>query len=272
MPASIRSIALDHVAVAAERQSDAWPRYAGDLSGQWLAGMSTPGFASAQVTFGNGMKLEVLEPDRVDENDFLRRFLDRQGPGPHHLTYRVDDITVALAAAEAAGFRPVGVDLSDPEWKEGFLHPREALGIVIQLAECHETYEPSDPPEGFPVPRTVRPAVLDRMVHAVASLDEGLHLFAGLLGGREEDRRQDEAGRSVDLAWVGPGRLRLLEPTSGTGPVATWLGGRPGRLHHLAFTVDDPAGVPGSRPLGNGDFEVPPQANQGVRLLLRAPD
>ena len=96
----IPEIDLDHVAVAAERQSDAWPRYAGDLAGEWMAGGFTIGFASAQLRFANGMRIEVLRPHEVERNDFLRRFLDRNGPGPHHLTFKVTDIVSALALVE----------------------------------------------------------------------------------------------------------------------------------------------------------------------------
>ena len=82
---------LDHVAVAAERQRELWPRYAGDLAGKWVAGDDAAdyeiGFLAAQVAFANGMKVEMLEPFAVEVNDFLRRFLDRSGPGPHHLTF-----------------------------------------------------------------------------------------------------------------------------------------------------------------------------------------
>src|SRR4051794_16285847 len=50
----IEQIDLDHVALAAERMADLWPRYAGDLAGTWAGGGVSPGFASAQVTFANG--------------------------------------------------------------------------------------------------------------------------------------------------------------------------------------------------------------------------
>ena len=39
--------------------------------------------------------------------------------------------------ARGAGFHPVNIDVSDPEWKEAFLMPREANGTVVQLAESH---------------------------------------------------------------------------------------------------------------------------------------
>lgn len=261
---------LDHVAVAVERAADAWSRYAGGLGGRWAGGAVSPGFWFGQVRYANGTKVEVLEPFEVERNDFLRRFLDRNGPGVHHLTYKVPDIEAALAAAEAAGYRPVGVDLSDPDWKEAFLHPKDAPGVVVQLAQGGSDESGDEwgdgPPPGFPAPteRAGEPAVLARVAHAVADLDKGLALFAGLLGG-EEVGRGDDGGPWVDLAWPGPGRLRLLHAS---GALGGFLAGRAGRVHHLAFRHAEPGAVTGAAPVGDGTFEVAPEANLGVRLRL----
>src|SRR5437763_13655193 len=103
-------IDLDHVAVAAEDQHDLWPRYAGDMGGVYLGGGGIGGFWSGQVEYTNGMKVEVLEPFYVQGNDSLRRCLERSGPGPPHRTVMVPDLPVGPAGAEAAGYRPVGVD------------------------------------------------------------------------------------------------------------------------------------------------------------------
>lgn len=260
---------LDHVAVAAERAADAWPRYAGGLGGRWAGGGVSPGFWFGQVRYANGMKVEVLEPFEVERNDFLRRFLDRNGPGVHHLTYKVPDIEAALAAAEAGGYRPVAVDLSDPDWKQAFLHPKDAPGVVVQLAQGGSSDDEEwgdEPPPGFPAPaeRLPEPAALVRVVHAVADLDEGLALFAGLLGG-DEVGRGDDGAPWVDLAWPGPGRLRLVHAT---GALAGFLAGRTGRAHHLAFRRAEAGAVAGAAPVGEGAFEVAPEANLGVRLRL----
>ena len=274
---------LDHVAVATDDQAPAWERYAGDLGGRFDGGGYTPGFYSGQVIYENGMKVEVLEPYQVEQNDFLRRFLDRNGPGPHHLTFKVPDIHQALGAAEAAGYRPVNVDLSNPYWQEAFLHPKDAPGVVVQLA--HSAYESAEsgegddgwgmePPMPMPESRVATPATLVHVAHAVASLDEGRRLFVDLLGGRETGSGGDEAAEWVDVAWPGPGRIRLLTPTAGGsgsgagGPLAQWLGDRRGRVHHLLFTLTDPAAVPGAVALADGRWEVPTDANLGVRLLL----
>jgi catechol 2,3-dioxygenase-like lactoylglutathione lyase family enzyme len=182
------------VAVAVEQWADAWPTWVQTLGGRWSSGGLGVGFSPAQLSFANGARLEVLAPHQVETNDFLRRFLDRGGPGPHHLTFKVPDIHAALAAAEAAGFTPEQIDLSDPGWLEAFLHPRQAQGVVVQLAQAAQSWE-SPAPEGFPVP-AAPPAALTHVTHAVADLDDGLALFAGLLGATVED-----LGTGPDGSW-----------------------------------------------------------------------
>jgi catechol 2,3-dioxygenase-like lactoylglutathione lyase family enzyme len=257
----IDHIHLDHVAVAMEDRGAGRARYAAELGGSWVGGGADPGFGSEQVRYANGMKVEILEPLNVEENDFLRRFLDRNGPGPHHLTFKVTDIVAALAEVDAAGYRPVSVNIDNPGWREAFLHPKDAPGVVVQLAQSDASGDWGVPlPDDYP-PVTVAPATLERVTHAVASLDDGLRLFRDLLAGEELGRDADEAGRWVDLGWRGPdsdGHIRLVEPSSPSSPLAAWIGDRRGRVHHLAFTVPGEA----------GRREITPEENLGVRLLL----
>ena len=268
----ITDIDLDHVAVAAERQADAWPRYAGDLAGRWLGGGDSPGFSSAQVAYANGMKVEVLQPHLVERNDFLRRFLDASGPGAHHLTFKVGDIRAALETVGSAGLSPVGVDLSDPQWQEAFIHPKQALGVVVQLAQSSGgDWEPEAAPD-LPPPATEDPAVLEHVTHVVADLDDGAALFRDLLGGETLAEGEVDGGRHLDLGWRGGGRVRLVaaaQDDHGTSPWRAWLAGRAGRVHHLAFSVASPADVPDAIPAGDGTWVVPPERNLGVRLVLR---
>jgi catechol 2,3-dioxygenase-like lactoylglutathione lyase family enzyme len=260
---------LDHVALAVEAQGELWPRLIGDLGATWVGAGDSPGFRFAQVAFGNGMRVEVLEPLRVDENDFLRRFLDRSGPGPHHLTFKVPDLRAALAALDTAGWPAINVDLSDPRWQEAFLHPSIAHGIVVQVVQSGEELPPDDPDPGLPEPTIERAASLERIVHLVADLDRATRLFRDLLGGAPVADGGAETGghRYRELAWPGPGCLRLVEPTA-EGPLAAWLGDRPGRLHHLELAVDDPEAVPQAHALGDGTYEIAPADSCGTRLVL----
>ena len=268
----IPDIDLDHVAVAVERHALVWSRYAGELGARWRSSGVGPGFSPAQVGFEGGMRLEVLAPARIDENDFLRRFLDRNGPGPHHLTFKVGDLRAALRLVDEAGFRPVAVDLSsDPHWLEAFLHPRDALGVVVQLAQAAGPGWETPTPEGYPPPPPGGTATLVHIGHCVADLGAGLSFFSGLLGGRETGRGQDRGSRWIDLAWPGPGRIRLLEPDGRDSPLTGWIAGRTGRVHHLAFACADPSAVTGAVERRDGTWKLQPEANFGTRLLLSKP-
>jgi catechol 2,3-dioxygenase-like lactoylglutathione lyase family enzyme len=66
---------------------------------------------------------------------FLARFLERRGEGLHHVTLRVSDIEAQIDRLRSGGIDPVMVDLRDQTWKEAFIHPRDARGVLIQLAE-----------------------------------------------------------------------------------------------------------------------------------------
>jgi Glyoxalase/Bleomycin resistance protein/Dioxygenase superfamily len=282
---------LDHVAVAVEQWSDAWPRYVQQLGGAWHSGGINIGFGPAQLSFANEARVEVLQPWEHESNPFLRRFLDHSGPGPHHLTFKVPDIEATLGQARGAGFDPVGVQLSDPHWREAFIHPRQATGVVVQVAQAEFNFV-SPAPEGFPTGPVAPAAALVRVTHAVRGLDTALELFHVLLGG-EMTRRgvaSDGTWDYVDLSWPSPLALRLVAPTAASGATSalrTWLGDRPGRVHHLAFDLPDPptgdpsmlgeppetpgTEIPGVIPGPGRVWELAPEATFGTRLVLRWP-
>src|SRR5205823_4503682 len=158
---------------------------------------------------------------------------------------------------EAAGHRPIGVDFTDPEWLEAFIHPKDGPGVVVQVAQAAGTWE-SHPPRD--IPTAGQPAAsLVHVAHAVASIDDALRLFADVLGATELDKGEDDDARWVELGWTGPGRLRLVEPASPSSPIKAWLDGRTGRVHHLAFTA---TGVVEPRVLE-------PDAETGTRVIVR---
>ena len=96
-----------------------------------------------------------------------------------------------------------------------------------------------------------------------------ISLFRDLLGGTPAGEGGADTGdhRHRELTWPGPGRLRLVQPTA-EGPLAAWLGDRPGRLHHLEVAVDDPERVRGARPRGDGSYEIAPADACGTRIVL----
>jgi len=82
-----------------------------------------------------GTKLELLAP--LDETSTLARFIDRRGPGLHHICYRVDSIVSELARLSAQG-----LTLIDHAPRHGaggtkiaFISPPSFLGVLTELCE-----------------------------------------------------------------------------------------------------------------------------------------
>ncbi len=288
--AAIVDVALDHVAHAVPRWQDVWHRYAFELGAGWSSGGLATGFAPGQIEFANRARLELLMPNDIEANDFLQRFITRNGPGPHHLTFKVPDLALAIEQTRSAGYEPIGIDLTDPEWMEAFIHPKQATGIVVQLAQAAAPWT-GPQPDDFPVGRRVRAdgtgpvrsASLRWVTHAVAELETAIPLFVDLLGGEVVGEGALPDLRWRELTWGGPMGLRLVTPT-GTAdtPLRQWLGSRSGRVHHLEFSAEEPGGIAGAvpgdgSPLDSADdpasytwWVVPPEENAGMRLAIQA--
>ena len=80
-------------------------------------------------------RIELLESTAQDSS--IARFLDRRGPGIHHLTLTVPNLEQALTDLEKSGFRLVDKTprLGAREEKIAFLHPSSTAGILIELVE-----------------------------------------------------------------------------------------------------------------------------------------
>jgi catechol 2,3-dioxygenase-like lactoylglutathione lyase family enzyme len=134
---------LDHVAIGVARAEDATPWLVGALGGRAFSAGPGPGFRFWQYAFERQGLIEVLEPDGPP-GGFLHRFLAARGPGIHHVTFKVPDLHAAMRRAARLGYEVVGLSELHPAWKEAFLHPKQAQGIVVQLAESHPELEPPE--------------------------------------------------------------------------------------------------------------------------------
>jgi methylmalonyl-CoA/ethylmalonyl-CoA epimerase len=81
-------------------------------------------------------KIELLES--TDPEGPIGKFLEKKGPGVHHLAFAVDNINEALQQASDAG-----IQLIDKQGRKGaegltigFLHPKSTLGVLTEL--CSE--------------------------------------------------------------------------------------------------------------------------------------
>lgn len=136
---------LDHVALAVRDAGRAARFFLEVMGGKPGAGgeNSLEGYRWRQYRFASG-KIELLEPTGAG---FLSRFLERRGEGVHHVTFLTPDLTLALEAIRASGVEPIRVNLDHPYWKEAFIHPRDAFGVLIQIAQA-SFREPEDRDRG----------------------------------------------------------------------------------------------------------------------------
>jgi methylmalonyl-CoA epimerase len=128
--------AIDHTGIAVASLDESLPFYR-DVLGLPLVHRETlaeQGVEAALLDIGDG-HLELIAPLGPDTG--VARFLERHGPGLHHVAYRVDDIGAALASLSAAGVR-----LIDERPRTGirgsrvaFVHPSACGGVLTEIVE-----------------------------------------------------------------------------------------------------------------------------------------
>jgi methylmalonyl-CoA/ethylmalonyl-CoA epimerase len=127
---------IDHVAIAVHDLDAAIAWYA-DAFGATVAHrerVERDGVEEALLAVADSF-VQLLTPIRDDSP--VAKYLASKGEGLHHVGYRVDDCAAALAAAVAAGVRPI--DAAPRPGSRGttvaFLHPKTAFGTLIELVQ-----------------------------------------------------------------------------------------------------------------------------------------
>lgn len=132
----MNQLPLDHIAIAVRSIEESLPVFE-LLTGGKGSPVERVDDQGVNVVFvGEGVgRLELLEP--LSDESSVARFLERRGPGLHHLAYRVPDLQAALDRLAA-----VGVQLIDERPRKGahdrlvaFLHPKSTGGVLIELVE-----------------------------------------------------------------------------------------------------------------------------------------
>jgi len=125
-------VTFDHVAIAVRRIADGEPMLRELLGAAPGEGGDGRGFTFQQYALPGGV-VELLQPKGDDS--FLHRFLRDRGEGLHHITLKVSGLEAWAARLRAAGYRVVGENYENPAWRELFLHPKSAHGVLVQFAE-----------------------------------------------------------------------------------------------------------------------------------------
>ena len=125
---------IEHIGIAVESLETAIPFYETLLGTKCYAIEVVTDQKVKTAFFKVGeTKIELLES--MDPAGPIGKFLEKKGPGIHHIAFAVDQVDEALAEAEMSGIQLV--DKKGRKGAEGlnigFLHPKFTLGVLTEL-------------------------------------------------------------------------------------------------------------------------------------------
>jgi methylmalonyl-CoA/ethylmalonyl-CoA epimerase len=125
---------IEHIGIAVNSLEEAIPFYE-NMLGMKCYGVEEVKDQKVKTAFfmvGN-TKIELLES--TDPEGPIGKFIEKKGPGIHHLAYAVDDVDQSLAELEQKGVRLI--DQKSRKGAEGldigFLHPKSTLGVLTEI-------------------------------------------------------------------------------------------------------------------------------------------
>jgi methylmalonyl-CoA/ethylmalonyl-CoA epimerase len=127
---------LDHIGIATPRIAqamDLWRDTLG-LGIEHTEEITEQGVRVSMLSLGE-THLELLEP--LSDDSPVGRFLEKRGPGIHHIAIRVDDICAELAKLKTTGARLID---ETPRIGAGgclvaFVHPSSTGGVLLELVQ-----------------------------------------------------------------------------------------------------------------------------------------
>jgi methylmalonyl-CoA/ethylmalonyl-CoA epimerase len=131
-------VAIDHVCQAF-RDREVLAKWYAELAGfvpVWKTPIDEwPDMADLVLNIpGSSICWEIIQPR--GEDSFIDRFLAKNGPAVHHVTFQVADWEAALAACqhhETPTFDDEEGVTDGAAWKHTFIHPKHAGGVLVQL-------------------------------------------------------------------------------------------------------------------------------------------
>jgi len=133
-PSTPRGTRVSHIGIAVEALAASLPFFR-DVLG--LPEIDLDDADGAHIVgLGAGESLvELLEPG--DPKSPIARFLEKRGPGIHHICFSVDDLDATLERCRRAGIRLI--DEKPRIGAEGkriaFLHPKSTGGVLVELSD-----------------------------------------------------------------------------------------------------------------------------------------
>ena len=130
---------IDRLGVAVEDLDDAIALYRDRLgmTEQHRETVEEFGVEAVLLEIGDA-HVELLTPVQPDSG--VARFLERNGPGMHHVAYRTDDIDATLERLRQAGLRLIDEEprTGIRESRVAFVHPKSTGGVLTEIVQPKE--------------------------------------------------------------------------------------------------------------------------------------
>ena len=127
---------ISHIGIAVTSIEESTPFYR-DVLGMEFEGAEVVAEQKVKVAFFviGETRIELLEPTGPDSP--VAKFIEKSGPGIHHIAYEVDDLVERLAALKEQGVRLVDEvpRTGAHQTSIAFLHPKASGGVLTELCQ-----------------------------------------------------------------------------------------------------------------------------------------
>ncbi len=125
---------IDHIGIATSNLEESVRRWSALLGTEPEGTQDVPSERVRVAFFGASPgRIELLETTADDSP--IARFIERRGPGIHHICVRVPDLEQALVRAESAGLRiiPPRIRSGAGGHSVAFVDPNQNDGVLLEL-------------------------------------------------------------------------------------------------------------------------------------------
>ena len=129
---------IDHIAIAVNDVEESAKVYQKALGIDEIEfeTVESEGVKVAIISMENG-RIELMQPTKDDSP--IKKFLDKKGPGLHHMALETDNIEGEVERMEGCGVQFLGkVRPGSAGTKVTFIHPKSLEGVLAELCSHPE--------------------------------------------------------------------------------------------------------------------------------------
>ncbi len=137
----LKDCILDHIAIAVEDLEESVKQYQelGLVFHPEREVVESQKVKTAFCSVDKNSHIELLEPTSADSS--IRKYLDKKGPGIHHLCFRVPDVLAKQQEMQAKGFKFIYEKpfAGANNCLVNFIHPKSMGGVLVEISQVNNS-------------------------------------------------------------------------------------------------------------------------------------